>query len=150
MKLLTTLLATLLSSIAIAQPKIIFDTDFGNDADDLGALTILNNLENQGECEVMAVMSYFTENDVVAAIDAVNLYYGNEFPLAISSRGYYSSGDSYNRAIASKFKSRQSNDTVPLCTDLYRRLLAEAEDNSITIIVVGPLGNIRAPRAQHL
>ncbi len=144
MRLLTTIFATLLSSMALAQPKIIFDTDFGNDADDLGALTILNNLENQGECEVLAVMSYFTENDVIAAIDAVNFFYDNEFELAISSRGYYGAEHSYNAVIANKFKSRQTNDTVPLCTDLYRKLLAEAEDSSITIIVVGPLGNIRA------
>lgn len=143
MKLLPTILATLLSTVALAQPKVIFDTDFGNDADDLGALTILNNLENQGECEVLAVMSYFPETNVIAAIDAVNLFYGNQFKLAISSRGYYDTDFAYNASIANKFKSRQTNDSVPLCTDLYRELLAEAEDNSITIIVVGPLGNIR-------
>ncbi len=143
MRILTTLLALFLSIAAFAQPKIILDTDFGNDADDLGALSILNNLENRGECEVLAVMSYFTENDVIAAIDAVNLFYGNEFPLAISSREYYTLKTSYNAAIVDKFKSRQANNSVPLCCELYRKILSSAEPNSITLVVVGPLGNIR-------
>ncbi len=143
MRTLIVLLLTFVSSALYAQPKIILDTDFGNDADDLGALSILNNLENRGECEVLAVMSYFTENDVIAAIDAVNLFYGNEFPLAISSREYYGAETSYNAVIADKFKSRQTNSSVALCCDLYRKILADAEPNSITIIAVGPLGNIK-------
>ncbi len=124
-------------------PKIIFDTDFGSDADDLGALTILNNLENEGKCEVLAVMSYFTERDVIAGIDAVNNFYGNDFPLAIASRNDYSAPHNYNKAIADKFVYRQTNESVPLCVDLYRQILAEADDSSITLITVGPLGNIK-------
>ncbi len=127
----------------VSVPKVIFDTDFGNDADDLGALTILNNLENEGKCEVLAVMSYFPETSVIAGIDAVNNFYGNEFPLAISSRGYYTADHAYNKAVADAFPARQTNDSVPLCVELYRQILAEADDNSITIIVVGPLGNIK-------
>ena len=30
-----------------AQAKIIFDTDFGGDADDLGALAMLNHFQNE-------------------------------------------------------------------------------------------------------
>ncbi len=132
------------TSVEVATvPKIIYDTDFGNDADDLGALTILNNLENEGRCEVLAVMSYFPESDVIAGIDATNNFYGNDFPLAISSRGYYTAEHSYNKAVADAFPHRQTNASVPLCVDLYRQILAEADDNSITIVVVGPLGNIK-------
>lgn len=143
MRTLLVLFVALWSTVAYAQPKIIFDTDFGGDADDLGALSMLNNMENEGECEILAVMSYFYENDAIAAIDAVNLFYGNEFPLAIASRDYYTGKNNYNAAVAAEFESRKTNDSVPLCLDLYRRLLSDAEPNSITIIVVGPLGNIK-------
>lgn len=144
MKTIITLAVAFLSTIAYTQPKIIFDTDFGSDADDLGALSILNNLENRGDCEVLAVMSYFAENNAIAAIDAVNLFYDNEFPLAISSRDYYAAkANNYNAVVAENFESRKTNSSVPLCRELYRQILSDAEPNSITIIVVGPLGNIR-------
>ncbi len=151
---LTTLLTILLTNIcAIVSvgcsstvdatiPKIIFDTDFGSDADDLGALAMLNNLENEGKCEILAVMSYFSESDVIAAIDATNNFYGNDFPLAIASREYYTATHNYNKAVADAFPYRQTNHSVPLCVDLYRKILSTADDNSITIVTVGPLGNI--------
>lgn len=40
--------------------KIIFDTDFGGDADDLGALAMLHNLHNQGKCELLGIASWST------------------------------------------------------------------------------------------
>ena len=58
----------------LAQPKIIFDTDFGGDADDFGALAMLYNLMHKGECAILAVMCWSTEKYAVSAIDAVNCY----------------------------------------------------------------------------
>jgi hypothetical protein len=43
---------TICTSLAFSQVKIIFDTDHGGDADDLGALVMLHNLHNRGECEL--------------------------------------------------------------------------------------------------
>jgi hypothetical protein len=60
-----------------AQVKIIFDTDFGGDADDLGALAMLHNLHNKGECELLGIASWSTEQYVIPAMDAVNRFYGN-------------------------------------------------------------------------
>ncbi len=144
MKHFFALFALLFSVSSFAQPKIIFDTDFGNDADDLGALIILNHLENQGECEVLGIMSYFSERDVIAAIDAVNLYYGNtDFPLSISSHNSYTQQSSYNASISDNFPHRYTNSDVELAVNKYREILAKADDSSITIVAVGPLGNIK-------
>jgi hypothetical protein len=56
--------------LTFGQVKIIFDTDHGGDADDLGALVMLHNLHNRGECELLAVMSWSTEQYVIPAMDA--------------------------------------------------------------------------------
>ncbi|MEX0290572.1 MAG: hypothetical protein AB3N14_15820, partial [Flavobacteriaceae bacterium] len=45
-------------SSAFGQVKVIFDTDFGGDADDLGALAMLNHFKNKGEVELMGVMCW--------------------------------------------------------------------------------------------
>ena len=44
-----TLVYALTSLTLHSQVNIIFDTDFGGDADDLGALTMLHNFIEQGE-----------------------------------------------------------------------------------------------------
>jgi len=46
------------SIISQAQTKIIFDTDFGGDADDLGALAMLHHFVDKEECELAAIMCW--------------------------------------------------------------------------------------------
>ena len=48
--------ALLLSVISQAQTRIIFDTDFGIDADDLGAQAMLHHFVDKNECELAAIM----------------------------------------------------------------------------------------------
>ncbi len=136
-----------LASMAIlpcrGQQNIILDTDFGGDADDLGALIMLNHLSDQGQCNLLSIMVCANEHDAVAAVDATNLYYDNEFPIATSTYSTYHNKNWYNREIASKFLHRVTNSEVPLATAKYRELLVAAEDGTIQIVTVGPLNNIR-------
>ena len=135
---------TISASIAISQVKIIFDTDHGGDADDLGALVMLHNLHNLGECELLAVMSWTTEQYVIPAMDAVNRYYGNpDIPLGVRSHGTHFTDWNYNKPVADALPWELTNSDVPLAVELYREILAENEDNSITIVTVGPLKNIQ-------
>ena len=131
------------TSVATAQPKIIFDTDFGGDADDLGALAMLNNLHNRGECELLAIASWSTEQYVIPAMDAVNRFYGNpDIPMGIRSKSFHHAGWNYSKPIADKLPHELSNSDVKLATDLYRETLAQQPDKSVTIVTVGPLKNI--------
>jgi inosine-uridine nucleoside N-ribohydrolase len=126
-----------------SQVKIIFDTDFGGDADDLGALVMLHNLHNGGECELLAIMSWKTEDYVIPAMDAVNRYYGNtDIPMGIRDKNTTYEEWNYNKVLADALPHKLTNDDVPLAVDLYRKLLADHEDNSIVIVTVGPLKNI--------
>lgn len=126
-----------------AQVKIIFDTDFGGDADDLGALAMLNHFHERGECDLLAVMNWSTEVSVVPGIDAVNRFYKHpEIPIGTRKDGSHIGENNYARPISKKFKNKLDYDSAPEVTDLYRKILAAQEDNSVVIVTVGPLKNI--------
>jgi inosine-uridine nucleoside N-ribohydrolase len=126
-----------------AQVKIIFDTDFGGDADDLGALAMLHNLHNNGECELLGIASWSTGQYVIPAMDAVNRFYGNpEIPMGIRSKNSHFQDWNYNKPIADILPYQLSNNDVPPALDLYRKILSEQKDKSVTVVTVGPLKNI--------
>ena len=130
--------------LSFGQVKIIFDTDHGGDADDLGAVVMLHNLHNRGECELLAVMSWSTEQYVIPALDGLNRYYGNPgIPLGVRSHGSHFQTDNYNKPVADALPWELKNTDVPLAVDLYREILAKQDDNSVRIVTVGPLANIR-------
>lgn len=129
---------------ATSQPKIIFDTDIGGDADDLGALAMLHNYVKRGDCELLAVMSWSNDKYAVPAIDAINRYYHHpNIPIGTRKDGISTSPANYNQAIANNFEYKLTYDDVPDATELYRKILSKAEDKSIVIITVGPLLNIK-------
>lgn len=126
-----------------ANIKIIFDTDFGGDADDLAALVMLHNLAGQGECELTAIMCWSTEESAIPAIDAVNRWYGHpDIPLGLRKEGSHVSQWNYTSPIAQNFEHRLTPEQVRESTDLYRDILSGSEDHSITLVTVGPLKNI--------
>ena len=127
-----------------AQKQLIFDTDFGGDADDLGALAMLNHFQNKKEIELMAVMCWNTEKYAVSAIDAVNTFYGNpDIPIGFRSGDIQVTDWNHTKILADNLPHNASHETVPETTALYRKLLSQSQDKSITIITVGPLLNIK-------
>jgi len=127
-----------------AQPKIIFDTDIGGDADDLGALAMLHNYIKNGDCELLAIMNWTTDEYAVPAIDAVNRFYLHpDIPIGTRKDGTHISETNYNKIIADNFQYKLTYSDVPETVDLYRKILASEADSSVTIITVGPLLNIQ-------
>ena len=123
--------------------KIIFDTDLGADADDLGALAMLHHFIDQEECKVLAIMCWSTEKYAVSAIDAVNHYYNHpNIPIGRREGSIFEENWQYSKLIADNFYHKQSYETVENATLLYRRKLAQSDNNSVTMVVVGPLKNI--------
>lgn len=126
-----------------ATTKIIFDTDFGGDADDLGALAMLNHFQNRGEIELMAVMCWNVEKYSVSAIDAVNTFYGNpDIPIALRNADAHETDWNHTKVLAENLPFDATPESVPETTKFYRKLLSESEDQSITVVTVGPLSNI--------
>lgn len=112
-------------------PKLIFDTDFGGDVDDVGALAVIVNRSNCG--------------DTAAGIDAINTYYGSpDIPIGVNEKeknvngvsncGYYLAQNWEN----DMYHNYYAEDAL----DLYRKTLAVAEDNSVTIVITGHMTNL--------
>ena len=127
----------------IAQVNIIFDTDIGGDADDLGALVMLHNFIDKGECNLLAVMCWSTEEYAVSAIDAINRFYNHpDIPVGSRKNEIHFDDWNYTKPIADHFRHSLNYSNVPDATLLYRRTLTNSPDKSIKIISVGPLKNI--------
>lgn len=127
-----------------SQPKIIFDTDFGGDADDLGALVMLHNFIDKKECNLLAIMSWSLEKHTISAIDAVNRFYGHpSIPLGTRKGNTYYTDWNYNKQLCDSHSFQLTYNNVPDATHLYRKILSENADTSIIIVTVGPLENIK-------
>jgi inosine-uridine nucleoside N-ribohydrolase len=127
-----------------AQVKIIFDTDFGGDSDDLGALAMLHGFVSEKECDLLAVMLWTNEKYAVSAIDALNRYYKHPtIPIGVRAGGSNVNETTHNKILADNFPHELSYEDVPSTTELYRKILAENEDSSIVLVTVGPLLNIK-------
>lgn len=127
------------------RPQIIFDTDFGGDADDLGAIAMLHYYADRGELDLLAITSWSNEQYAVPAIAAVNKFYGRpRLPLGVRNTGSWRTEWNYSKAIVDQFAHdpKAVNEVQPAVA-LYRQVLAEAAPNSITIVTVGPLANIQ-------
>ncbi len=126
-------------------PNIIFDTDMGSDCDDAGALALLHYYENQGKAKIIGCV--YSSGKVpygAAIIEAINIYYGKpEIPVGAAHDTLV--GDPVDKMSAAKlafdvaaFKHKIIHNTdAPNQTSLNRKLLSEAEDNSITYLTVG-------------
>ena len=127
------------------RPQIIFDTDFGGDADDLGALAMLHHYADQDLIDLQAVISWSNEEFALPALVAVNTYYGRpNLTLGVREVAPWRTEWNYNKAISDRFPvaPEQIAEAHP-AVKLYRRLLSEAAPHSLTIVTVGPLANIR-------
>ncbi len=135
---------TLLLSLNLySQKKIIFDTDFGGDADDLGALAMLHHFVDKGECNLLGVVCWSTEKYAVSAIDAVNRFYKHpNIPIGTRKDSIVYTDWNYSKPIANRFPNKINQENAPDAVLLYRKLLSESADKSIIIIAVGPLKNI--------
>lgn len=124
--------------------KIILDTDMGNDCDDAGALALLHNLEKLGECEIVAVTSSTSRRDGAGCIDAINKYYNRDIPVGMYlGDNFLEDGyGEYSRCVARNYKNDFLDKDAKDATILLVEQLVKAKENSITLVVIGPLNNI--------
>jgi len=125
--------------------KIIFDTDIGGDSDDAGALAILHELCNIGEAELLATTACFSSPYVAGCLDAVNRYYGRRVPVGMLYSAEPPEEERYAKALATEFENDYSpsdyysGKKAPDSVKLIRKILAEAEDGEVTLVIVGTL-----------
>ncbi len=144
----TLIICMLLSGFMNAQPvSVIFDSDMGPDYDDVGAIALLHAFADKGEVNILATIASTKYDDVAAVFSAFNTYFKRpNIPIAVPKgealelRDFQHWTDSiiknYPHAV-------NSNRDVPDAVALYRRVLAIQPNNSVTIITVGFLTNLK-------
>ncbi len=130
--------------------KIIYDTDMGNDIDDVFALTMLNNLEKRGEVDLLAIT--LTKDNKYAApyCQFINEFYQNpNVPIgAVKDSGVTADDGKFLRQ-SLEAKDEEGKPKFPFfnlaedkteyfeATALLRKTLAAQEDGSVVIAQVG-------------
>ena len=126
--------------------KIIFDTDMGPDYDDVGALAFLHAMADSGKVEILATVASNKHELVAPSINVINTYFGRkELPVGAPKTPGVNLGSSQHWAdsIVAKYPhSIKSTAEVSDAVDVYRKILNNEPDGSVTIITVGFLTNL--------
>lgn len=145
-----TLLTLLLCSAAFLAPaapvKLIFDTDMGNDVDDVMALDMIHNLQKRGACELLAVTITKDHPQAAAFVDAINTFHGYpDVPIGVVRNGATPEPGKFNKLADEKNADGSfrfphdllSGEQAPEAVGLLRKLLAAQPDNSVALAQVG-------------
>ena len=126
--------------------KIIFDTDIGPDYDDAGAMALLHAFADLGEAEILATMASNKHDLVAPVIDLINTYFGRpDLPIGVPKDSGVAITSSYRwpeMIVAQYPHTLQSNAEAPGAVPLYREILSQEADQSVTIVTVGFLTNM--------
>jgi len=154
--------ATLLSILLLAgaapaaEPpgpvKVIFDTDIGNDVDDVLALAMLHGLQTRGDCQLLAVT--ITKPDELAGpfVDAMNTFYGRPgIPIGFTRSKLKNDPSKFLGLAEAKnggnprypHRLKRSSEAPP-ATELLRKILSQQADHSVTMVQVGYFSNLAA------
>lgn len=150
-RILLQLLAT--ASLAAAAPvPIIFDTDIGNDVDDVLALAMIHTLEKRGACKLLAVTVSKDERKAAEFTDAVNTFYGKpDVPIGLVRNGAEKGAGKFLK-LADEYPHDLKGE-IPDAVELLRKTLASQPDGSVTLIQVGFFTNLArlldTPPDQH-
>lgn len=129
--------------VAPVPMKVIFDSDFGNDVDDVFALQMLINYENEGKVDLKGIT--VSKSNPMALAFARSYYdaFGSGNPSfgAVTDGPNPEEGTYLRPSLYAAFEGT-NNTTAPEGWMAIRDMLAQAPDSSMTIIAVGPLTNI--------
>lgn len=134
-----------LTATAAEPVKLIFDTDIGNDVDDVLAMSVIHSLQSRGACRLLAVT--ITKDSELAGpfVDLINTFYHRgETPIGMVRPGKTPEAGKFlpmaaemaNGGYRYPHKLVSSKD-APEAVGLLRKLLAAEPDGSVTIAQVG-------------
>lgn len=129
-----------------AEPPVhlIFDTDIGNDIDDVLALAMIHALQSRGECRLLAVT--ITKDCPLAAAytDAVNTFYGRgDIPIGLVHNGATPDPGRFlplvnqQNAHAPRYPHDLKGSEAPGGVAVLRQTLAGCAHRSVVIAQVG-------------
>ena len=131
-----------------AEPvRIVFDTDMGNDVDDVLALSVLHAFETRSEAKILAVTITKDNKWAPPFVDLMNTFFGRSgIPIGIVKNGPTREDGNYTRPVVGKKRSGGApayphkltpESDVPDATSVLRKTLAQQPDGSVVIVQVG-------------
>jgi pyrimidine-specific ribonucleoside hydrolase len=143
-------IASINSQLIAQTPKqpvsVIFDTDIGPDYDDVGAITLLHALADSGECKILATMASNRYSRIAAVLDVFNTYFTRPaIPIGVVGKNgaIMECGQKWDSVITARYPHDIiNNEQAEDATKLYRKILSQQPDKSVTIITVGFLTNM--------
>lgn len=144
-----------LSFHSYGQIPVILDADLDSDVDDVGALAMLHTLEDHQKIKILGVVITSDDKDAAGCAAAINTYYKKpDIPIGVEKGIALRSFSKYTKQLATNYPHPLKNGKQPEdATLLYRRLLVNSPDNSVVIISIGHLTNIRKllnSKADHI
>lgn len=131
--------------LCAAPVPVIFDTDIGNDIDDVLALAMLHSLEARGECRLLGVTLTNPAPPSALFTRMVNAFYGRpELPVGVSTASRQEGAERrYPDAALAGAPERWRRTKEPgiEAVRLLRRLLASSPEK-VTVVQVGFSDNL--------
>ncbi|MBQ8015219.1 MAG: nucleoside hydrolase [Clostridia bacterium] len=124
---------------------VIFDTDIGPDCDDAGAMAVMFELAKKYDIKILGAANCTSNPYGNGAIRAIAEHFGHEDFAVGQHTGYeiLKNGDKYNKPVTKKYmKYENSAVHSKSALEFYKKALSKAEENSVTVISVGPLTNL--------
>jgi hypothetical protein len=133
------------SSLAAEPTRIFFDTDMDTDCDDAGAMAVLHALADRGECQILATVVSVRHPGAAPTVAAINAYYGrSDLPIGGIKVGGVLEPSRFADKITTEFSQPlKSTADAPEATTIYRDVLEKQPDQSVVIVTVGYLTNLR-------
>ena len=129
------LCATLVHAVPV---PVIFDTDMGNDVDDVVALAALHNLQDQDRCEILAVTVTKAHPLAGPFVERINTFKGHsKIPVGVIEKG-----PTPEEGLFLNLAKSDKSSAYPDAVSLLRKTLAAQPDNSVVIIQTGFFTNL--------
>lgn len=124
---------------------LIFDTDIGNDCDDVLAMGVIHSLQSRGHCRLVGVTITKDHEQCAPFVDAINTFYGRgDIPIGVCHSGVTRQQSRFTGLVNDKDGDRdryphdlRRGQDAPDAVALLRKLLAAEADGSVVIAQVG-------------
>lgn len=130
---------------------VIFDTDVGNDIDDVLAMQMLFNYEDSGKIDLLGITISKSNPYAIQFIDGYCRLHGRpDIPLGYAYNGANPEDGGYNRQVLDTIidgrhilePARSIADSLPEGYRMLRKLLASQPDSSVVLVATGPETNV--------
>jgi inosine-uridine nucleoside N-ribohydrolase len=127
--------------------SIIFDSDMGPDYDDVGAITMLHAFADSGDAKILATIASTKYDGVACVLNVFNTYFNRaDIPIGVPKGNALMLRDwqHWTDTLIAKYPHKIKNNNEAFdAVELYRKILSQQPAQSVTIVTIGFLTNLK-------